>query len=174
MSISLHSWLRRPPTPVSLRLDGKKSIIIGDGKTKWKDALDAIEAMSPGLIEALNADGHVLRVTQLEQENEAPAGMAPLDPGSSNSRDVEIARLLLEAGDRAAARHEAAYLLGFNKLAELVTSVMQRNSDVEKAWQDQQRQLVEAASGNGGDEAGGMIGQLLQLAVTKKAEGTKK
>lgn len=166
--MNLHSWLRRTPTPSSLRFDNKKTVLIGEGKAKWRDALLTIESLQPALVEALDANGNVIRVAQLTQDTETEQ---EAEDRKKSSRDVDLAKIIMEAGDRGAARHADAYSIAFTKMTELVQVLADRMTGLEGAWQETLNQLAEAkTSGGGGSEDGSeMISNVLSLAAAKQA-----
>jgi len=182
----IHSWLRRKPVPASLRLDGKKTVLIGDGPKRWRDAIAAIEALGPSMIEAQSADGHVLRVTQIEapDDDDDDDDAEPVTPGPSvadaqRSRDIELASIIMEAGDRGARRHAEAYTLAFARQTELVQMLVDRLGGVENAWQESINQRAEdvANAPSNDDPAGSAIGNLVSLAMQAKGNapsGAKK
>lgn len=74
---SLRAWLRRQPQPFSLRIrteDGEeRSIKLGDGRDKWKVAEQASATSRAVSVEAVSADGTILRGEQLREETAAGA-----------------------------------------------------------------------------------------------------
>jgi hypothetical protein len=144
--MNLKSWLRRSPPATKLRFDGKRVYVVGQGKTKWVDAENAIAAYAPTLLEALNEDENVLRVTQLEPGG---ASDAPTEDPKNVSRDVELARIILEATDRGAMRHAEAYTLAFAENTKLVQILAERLGGLETAWQ--QSLIDKANAANAGD-----------------------
>lgn len=169
MGVHLHSWLRRIPVPDKLRLDGKHLFKVGDGPKRWREALDYIESVSPSRIECLNADGDVTRTTAIEVEKPADDES---DAKPAKGRDVELARIIMEAGDRGAARHAEAYAMSFGKMTELVQILADRMTGLENAWQDtlerRADELNKAPQGDDDDAAGAMVGNLIQLAAARQ------
>lgn len=169
----LHSWLRRVPVPMALRLDGKKTVIVGTNpKQRWKETIQTLEQLDPEQIEALDADGHVLRVYTVPSNG--VAGEDGKEDGkpraASTHRDVELANIILEATDRGARRHAEAYSLAFEKLTYLVQILAERLSGLENAWQStlnaRAEELINAGTNGDGDNA--VMGAMLQLALAKK------
>jgi hypothetical protein len=177
---ALRSWLRRQPVPVALRLDGKQKLLIGaNSHTKWKDAQAALEEYAPRMIEALDDAGNVLRVRVVEQDDE------PVDDSSAASaarmanenRDIQLANVIMEAGDRGARRHGEAYALAFEKMYGLVEVLSQRLGGLETAWQETLNQraedLVARAAENPDGADANLIGKVLELAAMREAKGKK-
>ncbi len=161
--MNIHSWLRRVPHPSTIRCDGKKSLLVGQGKNRWRDCINSIEALQPGMIEALDAEGNVIRVCHLNDDGPADAtGLqdgAPVVPATEKEAELAtIARIILEATDRGAERHAEAYRLAFEKHTELVSLLAHRLTAVESAWQktleDRARDMA---------NAGGSDDQLAEL-----------
>lgn len=180
--MNLHSWLRRIPIPSKVVLDQKRTVQVGQGKTKWRDVLEVIENVQPTLIEALDAEGHVLRVTNLN-----PTGEAETEKQSEARKDetqlVQIARLLNEAHEAGAKRHEAAYRIGYDKMSELVTAFSERATNLEAAWVamlnqhaqtvvDHAEELAEKAGEGEGD--GITLGKVLELGAGLAGAAAKK
>lgn len=164
----LHSWLRRVPMPHQIRCDAKKLVQVGTGKNRWRDVIISIEALAPSLIEAIDADGNVLRATAVEAEEDdddkKPQEEEKGDP--KEHRDVAIARLVLEATDRGSLRNAEAYKLGFDKLASLVEMLLARTTALEGIWQRTLEQRAEqiqkqAAEDGGGDGLEGILKAVL-------------
>lgn len=132
--MNLKSWLRRQPMPTKLRLDGKRLLVIGNGKTKWVECLRSIDQLQPTTLEALNEEEHVLRVTTLKG---APEDDQDEDekPSSKMTELATLARIITESNDRAAERHERAYALAFEKNYDLVQVLSDRMAGLETAWQ---------------------------------------
>lgn len=169
--INLVTWLRRRPQPAKLRLDGKKIIAMGTGARKWSEARETLEALSWEQIEALNEDGDVIRVSGGDDEPAKPL------PSEGKSREAELAALILEATDRGAQRHAEAMTLAFEKVCALAQTLSDRGTQLEQAWQAllvQRANELQAASPEGGDDAGRMVGSLLTLAAAQgKAKAGK-
>ena len=188
MGINLKSWLRRKPEPACVRIDGKKTVMIGDGPARWREALQTFDALRPTLLEALNDAGAVLRVTRIEpdedeDEDEDTGGTAPTMPlpvaapatasGTPLSELTQLAALIMEAGDRGALRHAEAYSLAFAKQTEILQIVADRMTATETAWQqtlanqaERQQSIIDSIPET--DAAGSAIGSLLQLAANAK------
>lgn len=159
-----------------MRFDSKKTVLISDGKNKWREALNSIEQLRPSQIELLNDEGNLLRVTQVKGDPDASDDDDDgLRKGKGSHRDVEMARIVMEAGDRGAARNADAYGLAFDKMVELVQVLADRLTGMENAWVEtlnaRAAEVAAAGSGDPGDQA---VGQLLTLAAgQQKSEATK-
>jgi hypothetical protein len=163
-----------------MRFDGKKQVMISDNpKVRWREALNTIEALRPSMVELLDNEARVLRVTNISaadykrngldgEEDEEDERTVQLDP---NDRDVKLAQLILEATDRGAVRHAEAYTFAFGKVTEFMQVLADRLTGLEGAWQDTLTQLAEAKGNAGGsDDGADMVGNVVKLAVEKQIE----
>jgi hypothetical protein len=133
--MTLRAWLCRQPHPSSLLCalsdGGERKVRIGVSRSRWRDAEEACAGAVR--VEALDEHGEVLRVIDL---GEPESSSTSSSPSSSEGAMLErFATLLAEASDKAAARHEAAYRLGFEHLSALVQVLSQRLTALEAAWQ---------------------------------------
>lgn len=168
--MNLRSWLRRVPHPHTLRLDDKKTLRISEGKNKWRDILDAVALEQPAKVEALDADGNVIRVTQLQdpddRQDEAGGAAKP------KSELAELGALIAGAYRAGAEQHAAAFQLAFAENTKLVGLLAERLGGLEKAWQttlEQRAAELGAAGGEGGIDGlmNGPMGPLLQALAMK-------
>ena len=100
MTQKLRNWLQRVPHPAKLRTDGGDMLIV-KGRNKWHDACQTIEDLGPAVIEALDADGNVLRTHRLA-ESENPDKTA--SERKTEDATVALSRVMMEVADRAAER----------------------------------------------------------------------
>jgi hypothetical protein len=170
MSVNLSSWVRRVPIPDKLRLDGKHLFKVGNGPKKWREALDYIESVHPSQVECLNAEGEVTRTTKVdfgETEDESDEKKS-----KGSSRDIELANIIMEAGDRGARRHAEAYGVAFTKMTDLVGIIAERLTGIENAWQETLENRAAALQSTeepeSQDTAGAMVGQLINMAAAKQ------
>lgn len=171
--MNLKSWLRRVPQPQKLRCDGKKTVLVGQGKNKWRDALITIEGLQPSLLEALDGDDAVIRATQLQGDDDDEGGAKPVD-AKDDDQLSRIARIVLEATDAGAKRHAEAYQLAFQENTKLVALLADRMSKLEGAWQTTlENRAAELAAGAGGDEALGPLLTMLAPLMAKMEQPKK-
>lgn len=169
--MNLKSWLRRVPQPHSLRLDDKKTLRIGEnGKNKWRDVLDAVALEQPSKVEALDADGNVIRVTQLADPEDK--GEEESDAKRPKSELAELGALIGKAYADGAAAHAKAYELAFGENTKLVGLLAERLGGLEKAWQSTlEQRAAELGAAAGGDGIDGLMngpmGPLLQALAMK-------
>lgn len=175
--MNIHSWLRRVPMPSKIRLDGKHSVLVGQGKNKWRDVVMVIEERQPSMVEALNADGDIIRSTSLAAEGstEEPSDILKRQQAAERHRDVELCTIVMEAGDRGARRHAEAFQTAFEQVVALATSVSESNRATSEAFNElivQHRQLMlqTGASGDGdSDIAKPFIADMLGKALRNNA-----
>jgi hypothetical protein len=153
MVTNLTAWLRRTPQPKKLKTDKGQEIVVGEGRSKWRDAIEVIQELECESVTALDEDGKILRVAHLGDEDGEPAAAAPA-PSSleGDDRDARLARIIVDACDRAAMRHEHAYSMAFDRLYGLVDVLSRRLVGAEKALDqatvDAFKKAQEAAGGN--------------------------
>jgi hypothetical protein len=136
----LRRWLRREPHPVRLRCDGR-DVAVGTGNNKWRDTEDSVVALSPSKVEALDANGVLLRVYRLDGDEDEDKGAEEEKPKTELEA---MARMLLEAHDAGAQRHAEAYALAFTKMVELVQILSTRLGGLETAWQRAMKETARA------------------------------
>ena len=170
--MNIKSWLRRVPHPVTLRLDDKKVLRISEGKNKWRDIVDAIALEQPVKVEALDADGNVIRVTQLA-DPDAPADEAAA--AKPRSELAELGALIAGAYKAGAEQHAAAFQMTFAENTKLVQLLAERLGGLEKAWQTTLEQRAAEYMQRGGGEGDdslmtGPLGPLIQAMVMKQVD----
>lgn len=174
MAVSnVRSWLRRSPHPARILADGRE-IAIGDNRSKWSDAESTIAELGAQKLEALDAEGRLLRVCVVSDESDAPASVEPERTLQTTSRESELAALILEATDRGARRHAEAYSLAFEKMTTIVTMSLERLGSLEVAWQqalnDRAAMLDHTPTSDGAVEQG-LISMLARSPRAKKEAG---
>lgn len=152
--MNLRRWLSRTPAPASLRCDGQAMKLEG-GRNQYATAERSIETLNPSKLEALGADGSILRVL-----NFAAASAEPdVDKAAPvvESETAQLARVIGDVGDRAALRHAEAYQAAFNALMSLTTVLAKRLTSIEMAYH---RNIMQRANQTveveGEDELDGM------------------
>jgi hypothetical protein len=173
MVSSLRRWLRRSPQPHKLRVDGR-DLAVATGANQWAVTEESVVAMAPSKIEALDASGLVLRALALDKGEDEDASTPVDKPRGAESDLVTLGRLLNEAADNAAKRHENAYRLAFEENTKLVGTLVDRLGGLETAWQkamgiaaraQADAMAAQAMSGEGGDPAGAAIANMLGAAA---------
>lgn len=161
--MNLKSWLRRVPQPVKIRA-GKAILVVGEGKNKWRDCIEQIEHMQPSRLEALDADGNIIRGVDLESEGEGePGSRARGKDENTDSELVRLARIISEAHDQGAQRMATAFGNAFQEYGALIGTLSQRLTAVEGSWQAllaQRAQDVENGA-SGTDPLQGMMAQMI-------------
>lgn len=128
----LRRWLRRHPQPARLRVDGR-DVAVASGANQWAVTEESVLALNPSRVEALDANGVMLRATVLDGSSDTddakPAAAAP------ESELAMLARLIGEAHDAGARRHAEAYALAFAENTRLVQILANRLGSLETSWQ---------------------------------------
>lgn len=167
MASELRRWLQKQPHPHTVRgwdsADEERSVKLGVHRSKWKDAEAALAGCAH--LEALDADGNVLRVCDVEGVAPAPEKAKP-----SNTELVEMSKLLCAAYKDGANAHKEAYQTGFEALAKLVQTMSDRLAGLEKAW----HRLIMSLPASGADPDDvneGLIGKIVQLELARTMGG---
>lgn len=128
----LRRWLRRHPQPARLRVDAR-DVAVASGANQWAVTEESVLALNPSRVEALDANGVMLRATVLDGSADAddakPVAAAP------ESELAMLARLIGEAHDAGARRHAEAYALAFAENTRLVQILANRLGSLETSWQ---------------------------------------
>lgn len=102
--MNLRSWLRKAPTPHSLRLvcaDGPQDVAINHADArKWARAAETVQSLSPTRIDALDPKGKVLRSAPFASGDEPETEEEK--PEAPRSKLAELAKHLNAAADNAA------------------------------------------------------------------------
>lgn len=184
-------WLRREPKPAKLELaDGKRlafPTVTSAGSKRVKELAEAIEALQSATCTAIDKDGTILRVynfdVDVDEEDTAAAEKR------ETTRLADLARIILDATDRGAARHADAYAMAFERLNQVLDIAMQRLGSLENAWiqtitdtADQRVKYADAiisireemsVQGGGGDGLDGLVKSVLEGAAAKAMTGGK-
>jgi hypothetical protein len=176
--MNVRSWLRRLPQPAKVRLDRKQVVRVGEGKNKWRDVVDVILTQHPHILEALDGDGNIIRVTELEEQGD-DATTADGDKRASPGPNTELAQLgalIKDSFESGAKQNREFFEAIVGKYAALAESVINRNAQlenaVERTWEER---AAEIASG-GGDVAeimNGPLGVLINAVMGRMLESKK-
>lgn len=173
--MNVRSWLRRVPQPSKIRLDNKKVVRVGEGKNKWRDVVDVILTEHPHIVEALDSDGDVIRVTELEADG-SESDQDAREPSQKSTELAQLAAIIKESWLEAANANRAQYEGIIAKYTELAQLVVNRNvqleTTVEKTWEEK---AAEIASGNGDVAAimNGPLGVLINAVMGRMLEPKK-
>jgi hypothetical protein len=154
MASELRRWLQKHPHPATVRGwtadDDTKNVKLGVERSKWRDAEAALADCWK--LEALDAEGNVLRVCELDGATERKRG----DESKTIERDIAIAKLISAAHNEGAERHSDAYRLAYEQQRLLVEVMSARLHALERAW----HQLLMAQQTDA-DPNQGMVAALL-------------
>ncbi len=157
----LRTWLLAQPRPASLRIIAGDQVAhklaITEGM-QWKQAAESVMALQPELVEALDADGALLRAVRpddFESEEEEPAEVIEVPAGSDpeSQRLIIFAKLISHA-------YEHSTDVAFERLASLFESVVKRSEAQEKTISALDRMLQKmvveklTAEADGGGDGG--------------------
>jgi len=167
-------FLRREPRPATLRTDSGQVIAVATSATWIRDTKSTIEGLTWERLEALDANGTLLRAIQNEEEEEPDAQGQP-NPESL----AAIAELLERAADKSAGRYENAYTIAFNavnaafeRYGQLVEVLSNRMVGLETVWaksMNERARLLEALATKP-EEEDDLMG-LVKTFVQAKAQG---
>lgn len=166
--MNLRSWLRREPQPVRVIAD-TRTIQVPAGPRKWAELEETILSIGATKVEAVGADGSLLRVVNLETEESSSGGPAIGRSASGLSEMAQMAQIIAEASDRAAQRHADAYRLAFEENTKLVGLLAERLGSLESSWMRTLDQLAEARQQT--QESGGEVQALIAAALAGQAQG---
>lgn len=136
----IRNWLQRSPHPNRIRTDSGEVILL-QGRRKWQEAMESIEAADPSVLEALDRDGNIIRTLSLDGTTR--------EPRIVEDQLTALARIITESNDRAALRHEKAYESSFNAVLELTKLMSARLTTMERAYMalvQRHAESVEAAA----------------------------
>lgn len=133
----LRKFLKKQPQPASLRCvtsEGDERIVrIGQSASRWRDAEEVCASFVR--VDAVDESGAILRTYEAPEDDSAElAPAARSAPAGGKSELAQLAALLAEAADRAAARHEQAYRLAYEQQRLLVEVTTHRLAMLEKAY----------------------------------------
>lgn len=132
--MNLRDWIRKRPQPTKLRVDGKDVALV-QGKNIWADALRTIEALKGTNLEAIAADGTVLRACTLDgtEDDDDDKGK----PGASKvvSELAALAGIVATAYKDAFALAQTSMDNANAKLVEVAASATNRATALEAVWQ---------------------------------------
>jgi len=171
--MNLKSWLRRQPQPVKIRA-GKAVLVIGEGKNKWRDVIEQIEHMQPPRLEALDADGNIIRGVDLESESDEPGSRARAKDENGDSELVRLARVISDAHDQGAQRMASAFGDAFKEYGQLIGVLSQRLTSVEGSWQALLAQRAQDFETGAGDPVQSAVAQMLAGKMMSIGTGPEK
>lgn len=138
----LRSWLLPSPRPVAVRVRvGKETHELSVAGQTWAKVAASIIALEPDRIEALDAEGKVLRVTKpQETDDDEPTEATPAPVIPAHAYDPETLRFELVAKLLADAyRHSTD--VAFTKIVDIVNAQNRRAESLERSLQASERIL---------------------------------
>jgi hypothetical protein len=162
----LRRFLRKHPHPTKIRAysadDDEKVIHIGVSRSKWRDAEEACSGYVK--LEALNSEGEILRLFEIESEEEYAVSESGAKKGADPNILLmrEFAGQIAQAYDSGAVRYKDLVNLAFDQNAVLIGVLSGRLQALEKAWH---QLLMSQPEKLEGDPNAAMITSLLTAAA---------
>lgn len=181
MSFDLRSWLRRTPRPRKLRMettDGQqKTLDLGSKRLRWNAVEESVRAAGAITVEALDAEGNVLRAVRLEDDDgNAPESDEDKSDKAVSKAQTAMAAMLDRYGDRMVKAFEAgatASSTGQDKLVELVDTLTAHLSHaiagLHTASVNLANYIQATAQNEGGAPNEAMLSRVLTLALGNAA-----
>jgi len=129
--MNLKEVLRRTSGLAAIRC-GDDVVRLTESRGRYAEAARAILALDPERIELLDAQGAVLRVMSLRDNDDDIESQPPENVSLGDL--ASLARVLGDVADRAAMRHAQAYQTAFEAQTSLVRLIAERLGALEKAW----------------------------------------
>lgn len=126
--MNLNLWLRKTPQPRAVLCQtprGESRVEVGGGGRAWRDLVKTIEGLEAHKVTALDGQGSVLRVLDLEPA-EADE-LEPIKPTKPESELETFARLIAAAYERASVANQPL----INNALQFVESLSQRLTKAE-------------------------------------------
>lgn len=177
--MNIKSWLRKSPAAAMVRCDGQRSVRIGEGGRKWAEAEEAILEICPTKIEALDAQGNVLRVCTLDLEKNEIA--------EKNSKTEESKDAFADLVEKVGGIYQQAYGQAYNHSSATIAHLKEMNATLsaqlagaQTAFLTAINQLAEERMAAAEAESGSMVPALMSTIASgldtpkpngKKAEG---
>lgn len=161
--VNLRSWLRRTPQPAYVLVDGRK-VPMGTGSRRWAELESTIQAIGGERLEAIGADGELLRATQLDatapELDASSAAVHTARPASGMTHEAllgQFAQLISAAYQQGATATRESYAIAFTENTALVKLLANRLGSLEVAWQRAMTQTAqlqaEVAQGSTGEDS---------------------
>ena len=146
--VALRDWLRRLPYPTNVQVGERTIKVPSDGKRRWADLVETIEAAAKGgdKLICLDDSGGVIRATIYEGEGDTTAGNATEETRklAGETEIVQLARLLKEAGDGGADRYRDMFKIAFEAQNNMLATFAARLSSLESAWGTATNEIAKA------------------------------
>lgn len=172
MASELRRWLQRHPHPTTVVAFDVEGDELGTveldpkARSRWRDCESAVASWPCARLEARNGAGSVLRAFALDIEPSAVPQVAK----TQSDQLVQLAKLLHDAHDAGAKRHEEAYARGFEQITVLVKVMSERLAGLEKAWHRLLMSLGKDAE-NPVSQGEGLLENIIAMAAAQKLNG---
>jgi len=175
--MNLSAWLRKTPQPHFVRLDGDKKIEVPHGKgSKWRDVIRTIEALGGSKVEALDAQGSIIRATQLDEDEPEKKGETPLAVCETCGGSLNhFASLLADGYEKGAKGGEPLLMRAMEFIERQAQRLSAADREIDKlrainARQTAEIMMLKNAPAGASDEGGVM--QAMLAGVLQAAAGT--
>jgi hypothetical protein len=175
----IRRWLLQQPKPHSLRVTSGEDIqVLEFGTQKFVQVAASIEALDPEKIEALDANGKLLRAIKAEQfetpvEEEEDDGSSGAAASKSQGKQLEREMVMLSKfGELLAAAYQHSTNVAFTKMVELFEAVAKRGESLEKSLAATERLLRRAYEEGAGNKEEGEP-SLLETMMSTFAAGQR-
>lgn len=174
----IRNWLLKPPKPHSLRVtSGDDTQTIEFGTQKYAALAATVEALDPDKIEALDANGKLVRAIKAEQFEEPAVedddGAPTTAAAKTNAKQLEREMAMLSKfGELLADAYKHSTTIAFGKMVELFDATAKRGESLEKSLAATERLLRRAYEEGAGNKEEGEP-SLLETMMSTFVAGTK-
>ena len=168
MSARLKAWLRKPPQPVAVLCDDKRLEVPKTGRP-WIELANSIAALAPSKLQALGANGEILRAKVMDSSDvESAEESATVQEGSSDIQ--RFATLLADAYDKSGKNFAPLLDSAMSFIARQQEALTRLEREIERLRATNhklQAELIVATSavGEDGEPEPSLLGALMQGAM---------
>ena len=146
----IRGWLLQMPRPAAVRISsGDDTHMLEVGTQKWAQVAASIEALDPDKIEALDAQGKLLRAIKAEQledpSDDSEESTAAAGETKRDSKQLEREMVMLtKFGELLADAYKHSTSVAFGKMVELFDASNRRGDALEKSLSTTEKLLRRA------------------------------
>lgn len=162
-------FLRKSPRPVKIMADDK-AIPVPTGGRVWPAIYQTITVVKPAKLQALDADGQIIRALDLEMERDEDES----DDKSPEMNDLQFFGKLLDGAYDKAGKNYASIIAEAMKFIEQQSArLIAADKELDRLRQENaklRREMAEIVAGpSEGDAPGGLIGAIVSGALSSPA-----